>query len=124
MGVAARRNRAEAAEVLLAAGAEVDLRGNDGGPTVLFVAASFGHSAMVDVLLAHGADVNAASTVSGWTPLMAAAAEGKDGVVRRLLAAGADPTLTYQGGMTAAELAWYNRRRDCYDLLVQATEDE
>jgi ankyrin repeat protein len=41
----------------------------------------------------------------GWTPLHGAAERGDAELVDALLAAGADPTVTHDGGLTAADIA-------------------
>jgi hypothetical protein len=65
--LAALLDRDEAARLLLAAGAEVDARGQDGG-TALHAAAFFGRGKAARVLLEHGADPGVAN-LRGETPV-------------------------------------------------------
>lgn len=55
--LAARKGDFKLTRVLIAFGADVNLR-NDDGTTALMVAARFGHSEIVDLLLREGADPN------------------------------------------------------------------
>ena len=64
---AAVTGRAEAIELLIRRGADVNAAGRDGG-TALHAAAFLGHEKAVDVLVRNGAKVNAANS-SGETPL-------------------------------------------------------
>ena len=87
---AAKKGRKDAAEVLLANGADVNVRDlSDWTP--LHFAASRGHKDVAQVLLANGADVNA-KDVLGRTPLHLAAPAWRGGkhVAELLLAKGAD----------------------------------
>lgn len=64
---AAATGQAEAIELLIDRGADVNAADRDGG-TALLAAAFLGHEKAVDVLIRHGANVNAANR-SGSTPL-------------------------------------------------------
>jgi ankyrin repeat protein len=95
---AADSGQAQAIELLLAAGADVnavaaydtDAGYNSGlGETPLLVASVAGHAAVMQQLLAAGADVDAAD-VDGCTALYNAAEAGDGQVVQLLLDAGAD----------------------------------
>ena len=74
-------------KALLAQGADINARENDGG-TALIVATWLGHTDTVQVLLAQGADVDAKDNRGG-TALMAAKREGHKEIVRILKEAGA-----------------------------------
>ncbi len=84
---AAVNGDAEAAALLLAAGADPDARGSD-GTTPLHGAAESGNVEIIRSLLARGADVNALEGRRG-TPLSIAASHGHAEACRELLEAGA-----------------------------------
>ena len=56
------------AELLIAAGADVNAYADDYA-TVLHQAATGGHKEIVELLIANGAEVNAMDVLLGWTPL-------------------------------------------------------
>ena len=76
---AAERRHAAVADLLLAAGAEVEAKTRLGGYTPLHLAGRGGHGPIVSALLDAGADPHATTTNSGVTPLRLAAA-AVDGV--------------------------------------------
>jgi len=92
------------AELLLAAGADVNAR-NDMDMTPLHITH---HASLVEILAAHGADVNARAQY-GWTPLHVQAGESEDSgaseAIAALLAAGADPNLRDAAGETPLAIA-------------------
>jgi hypothetical protein len=90
-------------ELLLASGANVDVRNRD-GVTPLYHAAAKNLPDLVALLLLKGADPNAAN-LQGDTPLHAAAAYGNKQVVELLLKAGAKPSTKSKDGMTPAQFA-------------------
>jgi ankyrin repeat protein len=92
---AARRGSVEAAGLLLAAGANVDLPAANGA-SPLVIAAHSGNGAMARLLLDHGADPNAAG--AGYTALHAAVLRGDAETVKALLAHKADPDAILQKG--------------------------
>ncbi|MEV6106804.1 ankyrin repeat domain-containing protein [Streptomyces sp. NPDC051940] len=63
---------------------------NDGGDSLVMLAAYHGHARAVAVLAERGADVNQVND-RGQTPLAGAVFKGADDVVRVLVAHGADP---------------------------------
>ncbi len=71
--LAAINGYANIVETLIDAGADVDVRGDDGA-TALLVAAFFGRADAVEVLLKHGADTSISNN-EGITPLAAAQAD-------------------------------------------------
>lgn len=96
--LAASTRRIEIAELLLAKGAAVNLKGL-GGKTALHPAATLGHEAMIRVLLRNGADINAAGRSSG-TPLHCAArsrSADRTNAAQILLDAGADINAVSRG---------------------------
>jgi ankyrin repeat protein len=83
--------RAEIAQLLIAASADVD-KANFYGVTPLYIAARAGDPAQTRLLLAAGANANAALP-AGETVLMTAAKAGNADVVRALLTGGANVSL-------------------------------
>jgi uncharacterized protein len=103
--LAAFFGRAEAARILLEAGAKVDTyTHNSFANQPLHAAAAGRHVEVCRLLLAAGADVDATQH-GGFTPLHEAAQHGDDELVELFLSAGADPTITVAEGGTAADLA-------------------
>ncbi|MDR8415018.1 ankyrin repeat domain-containing protein [Nonomuraea sp. 3-1Str] len=100
---AAAWDRVEAAQTLLAAGADVNGR-EGGGWTALLWAAANGHADTAGLLLEAGAEVDAAND-DGDTPLTLAARRGALGVVQVLLSGGADPQKSDGDGDTPLDVA-------------------
>lgn len=117
---AALAGHAAAAEVLLAAGAQVD--NAVCGATPLHRAAALGRGAVVTLLLRAGADVTARDRSTGdlRTPLSKAAAAGHADVVRDLLAAGSAVSAVDARGMTPWQLATAGGHAEVAALLVRA----
>ncbi|MHB0961238.1 MAG: ankyrin repeat domain-containing protein [Pirellulaceae bacterium] len=111
-----RGDRAQVAQMLIAAGAQIDTTHRYGG-TALLNAAYHGRSQVVESLLAAGANANIADQ-AGWTPLIGAAMNGHTVVVRSLLQAGAHVAATDRLGRSALALAKGNRHTAVVDLLV------
>ena len=92
---AAQQGDRQSAELLLAAG--VDVNDQDAsGASVLVVAAHSGHSELARMLVERGADPNAAG--AGYTPLHAAVLRGDAPLVKALLAKGANPDTPLEAG--------------------------
>jgi hypothetical protein len=118
---AAKEGQAEAAKVLIAAGANVNAHGVLPGATPLGVAAREGHTEVVQVLLGAGADPNAGEEArQGYAPLIAAVVNGHTEVVRALLGAGADVRVSMSMGGTALEIAEQKRNAEILRLLQEA----
>jgi ankyrin repeat protein len=92
---AAQQGDRQSAEVLLAAGADVN-DADASGASVLLVAAHSGHGDLARLLLERGAEPNDAG--AGYTPLHAAVLRGDAALVKALLAKGADPDARLQAG--------------------------
>ena len=115
--LAAHFGQREAVEVLLAAGASVQARSQNGmRNTPLHAAMPGGKSEIVEVLLASGAEVNAQQE-GGFTALHEAASQGSAVLVRLLLARGADPALVSESGKTARDLAKEQGHADLLPLF-------
>ena len=95
---AARLGYLDAARLLLAAGAHVDVA-TPGGTTALVVAAHSGHGALAALLLENGADPNAGG--AGYTALHAAVLRDDPDLVEALLAQGANPNARLLRGTPA-----------------------
>ena len=118
---AAQEGDAPAVASLLAEGARVDARTDDGW-TPLMVAVINGHAGVVRHLLACGADVNARNG-RGWTALRFAVSMGDTDAVRLLLEAGADPDARDEDGRTALMQAAEENVLECVRALVEAGAD-
>ena len=105
------QHRIEIAGILLAAGAEINPKGN-------FLMSPLMHAVedleMVKLLIAHGADVNQ-KNFRGATALMGAAAAGPASVVKYLIEKGADVNARDQDGATALMTA--EHRQALFDPL-------
>ncbi|MEO7229267.1 MAG: ankyrin repeat domain-containing protein [Candidatus Limnocylindrales bacterium] len=97
--------KAEAARILLVAGAPVNIYSrNSLHVQPLHSAAAGRHHEVCRVLLAAGANVNA-SQQDSYTPLHAAARHGDDELVELFLSAGADSAARLEDGKTPADSA-------------------
>ncbi len=100
--------------LLLASGANVNARGNEGENALL---AAVGNAALVKLLLSHGADVNA-KAADGTTPLLAAAIGTSVTTIKLLLSHGADVNAKDNSGGTALMEAVGFSRTDMVRLLL------
>jgi ankyrin repeat protein len=92
----------DVAELLLAKRAEINARVND-GRTPLHIAVNYGHKDVVEVLLANKTDVNAGDN-KGWTPLHYVTLQNK-AIAALLLAKGAKVNARTNDGMTPLHMA-------------------
>jgi len=105
-------------DVLLAAGADVNLASREGMKvTPLASAAAARHSAIAQKLIAHGADVNARSA-SDFTPLHSAAANGDLEMANLLLDHGAEINSKSSDGKTPLSFARQQNRAEMETFLV------
>jgi ankyrin repeat protein len=120
---AAHWDELEMADVLIAAGADVNAR-NDIGVTPLTLACTNGSAAMVAKLLRAGADAKSALPRTGETPLMTAAASGNLETVKLLLVHGADINgAESYAGQTALMWAVSRGHESIVQTLLEAGAD-
>ncbi len=101
----------------------VDAYSSDGF-TPLQLASFFSHPEAVDVLLERGADVSSRShNDMGVMPLHAAAAARNAGIVRALLAHGADPNVRQEGSFTPLHEAALHGHEEMVELLLEHGAD-
>jgi ankyrin repeat protein len=105
LGLAVFFGHAELAEMLVEAGADVNLPSRNAFHVYpLHSAVASGNVALVELLLRYGAKADPEEFL-GATPLHSAAAGGNRKMVQKLLAAGADRNRKTNDGKTAADLA-------------------
>ncbi len=115
---AAFKGNAAFAELLLKAGASVDVQDHQ-GDTALMVACLSGNSSYARALLAAGAKV-AVQSKAGQTPLHAAIFTQKYELVKELLAAGAPTTVKNRHGLTPLDFAVLIGAWECVEPFVKA----
>jgi ankyrin repeat protein len=121
--LAAQNDRANVVEFLLANGADVNARNNNGSSTPLDLALScINHKDTLPLLLAHGADVNLKNS-SGVTPMEATAMRGSKDDMAVLLAHGADVNAADVQGHTALIWAILFGHTDVALLLIDSNAD-
>lgn len=116
---AAREGHAEATQVLVDAGADVDAPGNSDVSPIM-TAALAGSEGVFDVLLDAGASL---ADSNGRTLLLYACEGGSELIVRTLLTAGADLTSRGNQGMTAVMLAAREGHPAVVRALIEAGAD-
>jgi ankyrin repeat protein len=114
------------AQLMLAAGADVNSRDAENS-TVLMLAAHSGNSLMVRVLIEGGADVNA-SNEAGWAPLAKSVynpvlKRGFPDVARALIEAGADIEAAIAYGVRPLMLAAGYGEAEVVEVLLDAGAD-
>jgi len=112
------QNSIDICKMLIAAGADVNARGNNGS-TLLMAAAELERPQICELLLGSGANVDA-QDAKGLTPLIHAATAGKRAMVQFLLRHGANPAIipcAIHGYNAAAHLADQAGHTDLANLL-------
>lgn len=107
------------AKYLIQAGADPNVKEEDGGGTALISAVDSGFADIVKLLIKAGADVNA-KTNQGWTALMEAVYRGKLDTVKVLIQAGADVNAKTDNGSTPLSLAIQAGYVDIVHILDRA----
>jgi ankyrin repeat protein len=115
--IAAEEDYGDIASLLVAHGADVNAKSEDGS-TALMNAAAEGNAEIVSLLISKGADLNTADN-SGQTPLIKAAGEGQARAVEILVAHGADINHNDKSGITAIMKALINGHGDVATTLMQ-----
>ena len=110
---AARFGQSQVAELLIAEGADVNVKDDAWGFTPLGYAVSRGHKESTELLIAEGAEVNAKDS-DGSTPLHYAATKE---VAELLIAEGADVNAKDVNGYTPLDWAIFNKDTKTVDLL-------
>jgi len=104
------------AELLIAEGADVNVKNFVGAETPLHWAAMFGHKEIAELLISKGANVNAKKRHE-WTPLHDA--DTKE-IAKLLIAAGADVNAKTEEGLTPLHLAAI---KEIGELLIASGAD-
>lgn len=120
LALSASSGNANEASRLLASGAKVNARDEDGN-TPLHAAAFLEHADVAELLIAKGAEVNAKNLI-GNTPLHGAASQGNMEVAELLIAKGADVNakgkISGKNGYTPLHIAARNGEKDIVELLI------
>ncbi|XP_023933306.1 ankyrin-1 [Lingula anatina] len=115
---ATERNQRVAAEMLIAAGADVNTQ-RESGSTCLHIACFKGYKGMVEALVSGGANVNL-QTKDGVPPLFVAAQEGHKDIVKALMAKGAQVNLPKNSGATSLFVAVERGHKPVVETLMEA----
>ena len=115
--VAVRNGDVQAVGGLIAAGADVDARSED-GLTPLILALENHESRIARMLLKAGAQPEL-TTDKGWYPIQSAANKGLTSMVKLLLESGCSPNSTDSAGWTPLHLAARNGSEDVVSMLIE-----
>ena len=110
------------AEILISAGADVNIHNPNDGLTPLHLATLQNKNELVVFLVKNMADINARDWKSGNTPLHFAAIQGHASTLKFLLYRGADLSLQNNDGQTALELAQKQNRIESVQALKHYME--
>lgn len=123
--IAFRKQYSIIANILVKAGADIDIHDDNGLPLLLGLCSknSRTYSEMARHIIMMGVDVNTRDR-NGWTPLMFAIQTTNDDLVMLLLEHGANPTLKTNKGDNAIDLAKKFGRNEYVDILLAKSENE
>jgi hypothetical protein len=114
--IAAREANRAMVDLLIDAGANVNLRSDDRGNTALMDAVAGGYSQIVEDLIEAGTDVNIQSK-DGQTALIIAVGKGDVELCKKLLDAGADPDIEDKLGFSARKYAKLFRNEALINMM-------
>ncbi|OGW35658.1 MAG: hypothetical protein A2X58_14065 [Nitrospirae bacterium GWC2_56_14] len=118
--VAISKNRKEQVEILIRAGADVNMR-DERGMTPLMYAAMYGSVEIVELLHKAGADINAVTSLDN--PLTIAIRMRNNDIVRYLVRAGAAVNGAAQGGVSSLAAAVEQGDAEIISLILGAGAD-
>jgi cytohesin len=121
-GAFVRKGNIEAVKQHLAAGTDVNAKGDVVGWTPLAWVAYEGHKEIVELLIENGADVNANDDIGG-TPLYRAARKGHKEIAELLIAAGTDVNAKNSVGQTPLQFAAGYGHKEIVELLIDNGAD-
>lgn len=121
LGVAAFVGSLEIVQLLLGAGAKVDMA-DASGVTPLMMASAAGHAEVGGLLITRCANIDQASN-TGYTPLLFAAQEGQKATLRMLLSRGAVVDRADKEGNTPLLVAAKQGHAELVTLLLQNSAD-
>ncbi len=119
---AALTGNADAARILIEAGADLNTHARGDGTTALHVAAQRGSVEVAAVLIEAGAETVARDTAGG-TPLHQAVGNDRVGMAALLLDAGADISARHQNGLTPLHVAARTNAWGTIELLARSGVD-
>lgn len=116
----AQQNHLVVVNMLLTAGADVNIRECNDGTTVLVTAAQHGYMDILHAILRHGADLDAVDEWDRCSVLhMAAKNGGPAGAIHALVESGADIKLKNSDGLTPLECATKHNNGEAMRALLQ-----
>ncbi|OGB83312.1 hypothetical protein A3F66_05630 [candidate division TM6 bacterium RIFCSPHIGHO2_12_FULL_32_22] len=115
----AMMNHTEISNILLQAGANLDIRDNYGN-TALILAATNGYIEIVNLLIQGGANLDIQNKY-GNTAIILAATNGYTEIVDKLFQAGANPNITNKEDINGWQAAKQNSHKEIYNKLMKIT---